>query len=497
MSATTISRRRLLRGLGGAALTIPFLPSLAGESAAAPYGPPRRFIFVFTSNGQKPSNYWPEWTPTFSQLAPNVRSAPLQTDANGHITPILGPEFSGVMNKLNLIRGLDHYKHGGGGHFAPSPLSACPEVDSITIDQVLAYSTKVYPTPPPVRSVHMLIKQQFQSMESQCAVDANNNQIPHETNVVASFNRLFGDFLGEEPDPIAEQRHALKLGVIDKLRGEYDVLRQSPRLSSDDRARLEQHLTLIHDLRERLAAAGGGPACTKPNPPPDLDDAVDDNLPAITQNNIDLLVSAIKCDRVRVATLMLCPETDLRDFGFLGLPAGEHHGHSHNDDAGARTALRAINNWYAKQLGYLLSELDVVEDTATGDTYLDNTIVYWGNEDGCNHFDAHKPFALPVLLAGGGGGAFDTPLQTGRYLDYRENGVPIRYNNCSGGGGNEPTDDRGRPYNSLLISIMSAMGLEPADWESSPGAGFGNYDDNECNGYSQSNGRLPLPNLTA
>lgn len=59
------------------------------------------------------------------------------------------------------------------------------------------------------------------------------------------------------------------------------------------------------------------------------------------------------------------------------------------------------------------------------------------------------------------------------------------------------TDDRGRPYNSLLISIMSAMGLDPADWESSPGAGLSNYDDNECNGYSQANGRLPLPHLTA
>jgi hypothetical protein len=42
---------------------------------------------------------------------------------------------------------------------------------------------------------------------------------------------------------------------------------------------------------------------------------------------------------------------------------------------------------------------------------------------------------------------------------------------------------------------MSAMGLSPSDWEASAGAGFGNYDDNYCNGYSQADGKIELPHL--
>ncbi|MCA9618953.1 MAG: DUF1552 domain-containing protein [Myxococcales bacterium] len=490
--AVSISRRRLLRGMGGAALTIPLLPSLAGESFAQATTSPKRFIFIFTANGQKAVNWWPKWQPAWTDLGPNARHAPLQTEGNGAITPILGPEFQPVMSKLLLLRGLDHYRHGGAGHLAHAPLSGSPEEVMPTIDQVLAYSNKVYPTAPAVRSVHMLVKQEFQSAGTQASVDASLDYVPHETDVTASYNRLFGDFVDPTMvDPVEEQRRALELGVIDRLRGDYDALTKHPRLSADDRVRLEQHLALVHDLHARLAAAGNGPACSKPDAPAPLSSADDTNLPMITKDNIDLLVSAIKCDRTRVATLMLCPQTDLRNFGFLGLSAGEHHELSHSDDDYARNALREINNWYAKQVAYLLNELDVVEDPTSDRTYLDNTVVYWGNEDGCNDFDAHKPFALPVLLAGGGGGYFDT----GRYVDYRHHGTPIHYGDCNSGGG-EPTDDLGRPYNSLLISLMTAMGLEASDWESSPGVGFGNYDDNYCNNYSQAEGRQPLPYLT-
>jgi hypothetical protein len=491
-SAKTISRRRLLRGLGGATLSIPLLSSLAGEGHAQTYTPPRRFVFVFSSNGQRPENWWPEWQPAWQTLGSNVRAAPLQTTSDGSITPILGPEFAPLVEKLTLIRGLDHYRHGSEGHFAPSVLSASPEEYSITMDQVLAYSNKVYPTPPALRSMHMLIKQEFQSMGPSASVDASNNDVPHELSVATSFNRAFANFIEPDADPTVEQRHALKVGVIDRVRGEYDLLLKSPRLSAADRERLEAHLELVHDLHARLAGAGAGPACSKPDAPTDLDDSVDENLPQITRDNIDLVVAALKCDRVRVVTLMLCPETDLRDFGFLGLPGGEHHALSH--DAGysesASMALRSVNNWYAQQVAHLLSSLDVVEDSQSGATYLDNSVVFWGNSDGCNSFDAHKPFCMPVLLAGGCGGYF----QTGRYLDYRHQGERIHYGDC-GSGGDEPTDDKGRPFNSLLISLMTAMGLEAADWEASPGAGFGNYDDNYCNDYSQSEGRQVLPFL--
>lgn len=494
MSIERIARRRLLMGAGGFALALPWLPSLMATAHAQPFTTPRRFVFVFSSNGQRPENWYPADPASWTQLGPNIREAAWST-ASG-ISPVLGPEYDALKPKLTLIRGLDFINSGVGGHVVHSSLSGHVDQDGVTIDQILANSSKVYPTPPPVRSVHMLVKQAFQSPTS-CSyanVGGNIEEIQHETSITSSYNRLFGTYQEPTVDPTEEARRAAKLGLIDRVRGDYDLVLTSPKLSSEDKAKLTAHAELLHDLGLRLGATG--PSCTKPAEPADLDPGIDANLPEITRLHIDLLVAAIKCDRTRVATLMLCPGTDLRDFSYLpGGALGEHHGLSHNavGDTGAAQALATINNWYAKQFAYLLSELDKdIEDTNANRTYLDNCMVFWGNEDGCNGYDAHSPKGMPVLMAGSGGGV----LKTGRYLDYRTIGQKILYD-YNGSPAELPTDFRGRLYNSLPISIMQAFGLTPADYESGGQAGFGTYAGNYQSQYDVSDGQSVLPHLFA
>jgi uncharacterized protein DUF1552 len=488
MSIQRISRRRMLLGAGGAALALPFLPSIMEARAAG--GAPKRFLFVFTSNGQQPDNWYPYDPPSWQNLGPNARSAAFSA---GDISPIMGPEFEALKPKLTLIRGLDFINLGDGGHKAYAPLAAHVldgALDNPTIDQILAGSNKVYPTPPTVRSVHAMIKQEFQSPTtvSVAEVGGNFEDVPAETSVAVNFQRLFGSFQEPTADPLEEKRRSLRLGVIDRVREDYDALVKSPRLSSDDKDRLVAHAELLHDLHERLSTLNTV-SCTKPDEPVDLSAAVDANLPEITRMHIDLVVAAFKCDLTRVATIMLCPGTDLRDFSFLpGGPVGEHHGLSHDKDV---TKLQIINQWYAQQYAYLLSRLDeTVEEPNSGRTYLDNSLVYWGNEDGCNGYDAHSPKCMPVMLAGSAGGAFTT----GRYLDFRAQGQPILYD-YSGSPAELPTDFRGRPYNSLLISILQAFGLEPADYERPGQAGIGDYSGNYQSQYSISEGQQPLPYL--
>jgi hypothetical protein len=495
MSIERIARRRFLLGLGGVTLALPWLPSIMSTAKAAPNGKPNRFIFMFTSCGQRPENWYPEQDPAWTTLGTQAREAAWGSTSG--ISPILGPEFDALKPKLSLIRGLDFINQGDGGHVVHSSLSGHLLEGNVTVDQILAQSTEMYPTPPPVRSVHMLIKQEYQSPTS-CSIANTGGQleeIQHETSLQASYNRLFGTY--EEPtnDPKVEQRRAAKLGLLDRVRGEYELLRDSPRLSSDDKERLTAHAELLHDLTARLGAASGV-GCQKPAEPPELDAGVDANLPEITKINLDLLVAAIKCDRTRVATVMLCPGTDLRDFSYLpGGPLGEHHALSHNG-VGSQSAsdnLRTINNWYAQQVAYFMSELDKdIEDTQNGNTYLDNSLVFWGNEDGCNGFDAHVPKAMPVLLGGSLGGV----IKTGRYLDYRALGEKILYN-AGGSPADLPTDFRGLLYNSFLISILQAYGLTPAEYEQNGQPGFGTYDNNYQSQYSVSAGQQPLPHFLA
>ena len=94
---------------------------------------------------------------------------------------------------------------------------------------------------------------------------------------------------------------------------------------------------------------------------------------------------------------------------------------------------------------------------ATGTTtILDNSIVFWGNEDGMlTYADAHKAWGMPALLAGKAGGYFDM----GRYVDYRSLTQLVLYDGTYAEPGGE---FRGRPYNNLMITLLHAMGITNA-----------------------------------
>jgi hypothetical protein len=484
---------------------MPFMPSLLRTSAAAAPARPKRFIHLFTSNGQRPQNWYPsspqDWKVLSASGNDYAREAPLTgPDA---ISLVLGSEFAPLKPKLLLVRGLDFIQRAKDGHQVGATLGGFLDQRRVSIDQVMAYSNKVYPTAPPIgapRSVQLLI----QGAQSATSVSTTKEGtiIDHQVSPAATFDTLFKslDVTGQRDAALDAKRAALELRVVDQVKSQYDALRNDARLGSEDRQRLEAHAAYIRDLEARLMSTGSGVSCMKPGRPvdPRLDDS--NALPDITTTNIDLLVAAIRCDRTRVATLMLCPGTDLRSFTYLpGGPIGEHHGISHEVySPGKEIAdgqLARINNWYAKQVADLLTKLDVVEDPITGATYLDNSIVYWGNEDGCNNGDAHAHMGMPVLLAGSAGGYF----KTGRYLDYRNvdaggKGAAVRYPYEG-----QPTDFppdrelRGRAYNSLLITLMESMGLGPEDYQTPGELGFGNYSDNYQDQYSIADAQKALP----
>lgn len=488
-SAARLARRRFLVGLGGVTLALPFLPSLVGESRADGTKKAKRFIFLFTGNGQRPENWYPRDPSSWivRDAASHVREAPL-AQYSGGMSRVFGPEFDELLPKMLVMRGLDLVNNQGGGHNTATPLNASRVTPYTTIDQVLAGSNKVYATPPPVRSAHILVKQDYQSPTS-VSLDANLESVAHQTSTAATYQTLFGSFVPPD-DTEATARAAGRQNVLDAVRAEFDVLTKSSRLGSEDRARLGHHMALVTDLRARLGATGA--QCDKPVDPGQIDLSNDDNLGPATEAQLDVLVAALACDRTRVATVMLCPGTDLRDFSYLGGPSGDHHSISHDGPYNPQSsdALGWINNWYAKQVAAFLKKLDaIVEDPMTGATALDNSIVYWGNEDGCNGYDAHPGWAMPTMIAGGAGGAF----ATGRYIDYRHLGQSIQYA-YDGNPADIPTDNIGRPYNSLLLSILQAMGLDPSDYEGS-GAGFGDYTDIYNGQYSVIDGQKPLPFL--
>ncbi|HXU64921.1 MAG TPA: DUF1552 domain-containing protein, partial [Polyangia bacterium] len=67
-----LSRRTILRGVGGAAIALPFLEAMLPRRARAAT-PPKRFVVMFSPNGTLPS-----WTPS-------------GTETNFTLSPILSP----------------------------------------------------------------------------------------------------------------------------------------------------------------------------------------------------------------------------------------------------------------------------------------------------------------------------------------------------------------------------------------------------------------------
>src|SRR5688572_701863 len=69
------SRRSFLRGAAGAALTLPWLESLAAREGEAAT-PPLRFACLFFSNGVEPEHWWAKGRGQEMQIGPGL--APMQ-----------------------------------------------------------------------------------------------------------------------------------------------------------------------------------------------------------------------------------------------------------------------------------------------------------------------------------------------------------------------------------------------------------------------------------
>jgi hypothetical protein len=94
-----LSRRSVLRGLGGAAIALRWLEAFAPKKAAAgTEQPPKRFIVMFSANGTLPSLWVPNGGETDFKLS-----------------PILSP-LAEHRDDLVIIQGVDQQGAGGDGH---------------------------------------------------------------------------------------------------------------------------------------------------------------------------------------------------------------------------------------------------------------------------------------------------------------------------------------------------------------------------------------------
>lgn len=448
MRPLRFTRRNLLRGSLAATALIPLLDARRVEGQTSF---PTRFVVFFTPNGTRNSLFWPAGSETDFQL--NTLTTPLEAYKN-RLTFLKGIRLNDSLQNgaLGGTLGSEHAR-GTGGMLTARPLNAGTEFVSFgnttsgwgsgqSIDQYLA---ERFGSATTFKSLQLGVHVRDTEVRARISYRASNQPNPPREDPGDVFNTLFG---GGASDRLIAQRQS----VFDLTRTETERLMGL--VGSEDRFKLEAHLTSMRDVEQRLTAATGtgtGTAgCTTPTMQPV--DLSDDNLyPEAGRLQMDLAAAALACDQTRYLTLQWSYAESEHLFQFLNIN-GNHHGISHDFSSSGPgyDNYNQIQTWYADQLRYFLERLDSYPED--GGTLLDNTLVLWATEIG--ESTQHALTTMPYVLAGGAGGR----IRPGRLIDY----------------GNNEQDN-----NQMLVSIAHAMGADDLTEFGDPAGATG-----------------PLPNLT-
>jgi hypothetical protein len=392
-SSNKFSRRAVLTGLGASVAMLPLLH--AEKAPAAPSGFPKRLVTVTWTNGIVPSTFYPSGT----ELTLGATLAPLEPYKSKVIIP------QGLDQKVLLDMNNREYD----GHFTyPSLFTGTAEnvaesrkPQGPSIDQVIsdAIAQNVKLTAP---LLNLGVKSAGDGEPTSWKAKGQKN-VP-ETDPKRLFQRLFAgaSMPVEQVDALLLRRKSI-LDFLGK-----DLEAYGTRLGTEDRSKIQAHLTAIRDLEKQLeGGAGPGLSCTAPSEP-----AATKDTPTLMKLMFEMAGIALTCDHTRVITIDLYDDGggDGNNFPWLGV-TDDYHTVAH---AGANMYEQKtkIDAWIFSQVALMLAKLDASKE---GDvTALDNSVVVTANDmdEGANHYVGKVPF----VMIGSCGGYFNT----GRVLKYNK-----------------------------------------------------------------------------
>ncbi len=439
-----LSRRHFLRGVGVTMALPLFESALPGvvRAATAPVatgavpmattasGAPLRMAFVYIPNGVHQENWWPTGEGSAFELGKTMQPlAPLKSS-------------------FQVLGGLDHQNAKGGNDGAGDHARAnatfltgarARKTDSadiqvgISVDQIAA------------QKVGHLTR--FSSLELSCdsvrksgrcdsgyscAYQYNlswrSPSVPMapEPNPRLVFERLFGSGTGAERQASFRQRQATQKSLLDFVMQDTKSLQRE--LGQTDRGKLDEYLTGVREIEQRIQRAEG--FGDLPDPKVDTPTGIPANYGDHMDIMFDLLAMAFETDSTRVATLLLAGDGSNKSFAQIGVTEGHHYCSHHRNDADLMGKIAQIDGYYMDHFARFLKRLDEKKDV-DGRSILHNSMIVYGsgNADGNRHTHDN----LPVILAGAGGGT----LRAGRHLKLG-----------------------GRPMSDLFMTMNDRMGVQ-------------------------------------
>lgn len=422
-----IDRRTVLRGVG-VAMALPWLESIPvwGDQPSADSSPqgaasfPKRFAALFMGNGIN-HKHW------------NASGAGAQMELSKSLEP-LAP----LKTKLNVINGLFNKQATGvgihpgqtGNILSGAALQKGAVLrGGISVDQVLANHFAEQTSLPslvlgceqPITGYH---ETNFSmAYSSHISWQDANSPVPMEVYPSLAFDSLFDN-----------QGSKRTVSILDRVKEHASYLNRQ--VSRSDQVKLDEYLTSVREVEKRIertrsekdkadenAKDRGRSAITMPRPDNGLPEDIREHMRLMG----DIIALAFQTDKTRVATVLLCRDLSGLFYPFLDVRMA-HHPASHYDES---DDYERVSRYYVSQLAYLATRLDTMKEGEG--TVLDNScLMFVSNMWSGSKHDSTK---VPLLLAGGLGGA----IETGRVLDFT----------------NKNDDDR--KLCSLYLSILNKM----------------------------------------
>ena len=411
---SSLNRRHFLRGIGACLA----LPAFESNAVAAPSGnaAPIRMAFLQVPNGTIPSAWWPD--------------GDHRSDLK--LSPTLQP-LENVRHQLQVISGLDDLSadpgpDGGGDHAraggtfltgvrikktAGSDIHAGISIDQVVANQIghLTRFPSLELTCDSVRKSGNCDSGYSCAYEYNMAWKSATQPLTPDPNPRFVFERLFGAGSPSERVGNLKRRQAEQQSILDFIMEDANAVQR--KLGGRDREKMDQYLTCVREIEQRIEKAERMPVA---NP----DTEAPAGIPTSYEDHIalmfDMLLLAFQADSTRIATMLLAGEGSNRTFTEIGLTEGHHGLTHHRNNQDMIDKVKEIDRWYVQQLGKFLEKMESTKEV-DGQSLLHHSMIVYGsgNADGNRH--THNN--LPIILAGSGSGT----LTPGRYVKTKD--IPL------------------------------------------------------------------------
>lgn len=409
-----VSRRTVLRGMG-AAIALPWLEAMMPRTlfgAAAPAVAPRRMAFLYVPNGIDMANWTPAVEGALTELPATLKPlAPFQKDLlvlSGLTLDKARPNGDGPGDHA---RAMAAFLTGS----QPRKTHGADIRVGISVDQLAAQ--KIGKT---TRFASLEIGCEGGKSSGNCdsgyscAYSANlswrneSSPVAKEVNPRLVFERLFS--APGKGDDATRRRESYKHSILD-FAGE-DARNLKNRLGSTDQRKLDEYLTGIREIEQRLIRVEQTADVAAPSGisrPTGVPKDYREHLRLMA----DMLVLAFQADLTRVSTFVFANDGSNRSYRDYGVPEGHHDTSHHGGSKVKKAKVQKINQFHIEQLAYLLGRLKSIQEGKG--TLLDNCTLVYGS--GISDGNRHNHDDLPILVVGKGGGT----LKTGRHILYPKN----------------------------------------------------------------------------